>query len=194
MYTSTRRTLAEDNAEHRWNYTIWNCCPRCIYKNLPEQIFREVIQRFIALWFIYNCSIIVWVTKNGRKSRCYTGSCYKYITNPWLFTAIENPSLIIQTPVPITQRHFLILHPHNIVFDLFFSQQMNISIPDNFLIYNRKIFTGLFHCFNKEARLTHILMQLHPKYGIAKLSSGALVTIVTPTPNTCFSFNIFIMS
>ena len=41
-------------------------------------------------------------------------------------------------------------------------------MPDNFLIYNRKIFTEIFHCFNKDPNLTHILMRLHPKCCITK--------------------------
>ena len=76
-----------------------------IYKNLPEHLSWEVHIFFWncnsklekALLFLAGTSrhINVWVTENTGKSRGYTESCCKYVTNPWLFTAIEDISLII---------------------------------------------------------------------------------------------------
>ena len=57
---------------------------------------------YTAAWLTATAEIIswvteinVWVTENTGKSRGYTESCCKYVTNPWLFTAIEDISLII---------------------------------------------------------------------------------------------------
>ena len=60
-------------------------------KNPGSQSFRDKN----SLWsYVYDL-INVWVTENTGKSRGYTESCCKYVTNPWLFTAIEDISLII---------------------------------------------------------------------------------------------------
>ena len=61
----------------------------CHLEGRAYQLFNATAPKHTSV------NINVWVTENTGKSRGYTENCCKYITNPWLFTAIEDISLII---------------------------------------------------------------------------------------------------
>ena len=77
----------------------------------------------------------------AKAAKDSAGICCRCVTNRLRPNMIEDASLLsLKYQFHQFSCNCIIFHPHNTVFNLFFTQQMDIAVPDNFLIYNCKIF------------------------------------------------------